>query len=219
MSWFSWTRKNKNLNTSVINTRNNYPNVPTIIPSLSKQKYTPRSAERQQFFKKFAEEIVNVWRPKANNPVNQYVERNYETEASSYLRKLYLELNQKNQRNFINRKLQEFQRNISTIPLSPEAKQIVLSKLRKLKLYQQILQNIYTNTRKNRNRRPSARPRFSSETNNTSNTESIDSTSSLPSLKQLRNELGPNAHYVHRPRRRLKGVVRPNQGRQPPEGV
>ena len=135
MGW-PWTRKTTNQTSNRSNLTHN-----TIQPSLLEHKYTPRSPERQRFFKKFAEEIVNVWAPKPNNPVNQYVERNYETEASSYLRKLYLELNQKNDQNFINKKLQEFQRTISTVPLSSEAKQIVLSKLRKLKIYNQMLRN------------------------------------------------------------------------------
>ncbi len=203
------TRKKKNNNTLQTNYKNTYPNVeyiPKYIPGLS-SKYKPRSPERQKFFKKFAEEIVSVWAPKPNNPVNTYVERNYETEASSYLRKLYLELNQKNDKNFINKKLRAFQRNADALPLSPEAKQIIESKLKSLRIYNQMLQNTNTNTRR---RRTSTRTRFSSNANNNS-TSSVNTNSSLPSLQSLRNntknyeEERPTFRYT--PRRRLQGKI------------
>lgn len=158
-------------------------------------RYKRRSPQRQQFFKKFAEEIVNVWAPKPNNPVNRYVERNYETEASSYLRGLYKELNEKNERNFINKKLKEFQERIITIPLSLKAKEIVLSKLKKLKLYNEMTRNTNTNTRSYSTRRRS-RSNFSEKSNRFSNSESntnVSRRSSL-SLQNIRNMLsiGPN---------------------------
>lgn len=218
------TRKNKTLQTK-------YPNVtpvPNYIPVVS-SKYKPRSPERQKFFKKFAEEIVNIWAPKPTNPVNKYVERNYETEASSYLRKLYIDLNQANRKDYINKKLREFQRNAHALPLSPEAKQIVESKLKKLRIYNQLLQNTNTNTRR---LRTSTRKRFSSNLSNTStssnlsnnstysNLTSVDpssnSNTSLPSLQSLRNNTRNYEEEPYRPRRRLQGrVIKSNQDRPP----
>jgi hypothetical protein len=167
--------------------------------------------------KKFAHEIVSAWAPNPTNPVNRYVERNYETEASSYLRKLYLELNQANQNQFINKKLREVQRNSDALRLSPEAKQIVESTLKKLRIYNQILQNTNTNTN-TRRRRSSTRRRFSSNGNNTSTEEDsgFNSNVSLPSLQSLRNNTR-NYKEEERPRRRrLQGrVIKSNQGRPP----
>jgi hypothetical protein len=215
------TRKNKT----------KYPNVTPVsnyIPVVS-SKYKPRSPERQKFFKKFAEEIVNIWAPKPTNPVNKYIERNYETEASSYLRKLYIDLNQANRKDYINKKLREFQRNAHALPLSPEAKQIVESKLKKLRIYNQLLQNTNTNTRR---LRASTRKRFASNLSNTStssnlsnnstssNLTSVDpssnSNTSLPSLQSLRNNTRNYEEEPYRPRRRLQGrVIKSNQGRPP----
>jgi hypothetical protein len=204
-------KKNTNLQNNYINY---YPNVipmPKHILGLP-SKYTPRSPERQKFFKKFAEEIVSVWAPKPNNPVTRYVERNYETEASSYLRKLYLELNEKNEPNFINKKLREFRRNANNLSLSPRAKEIVESKLKSLRMYNQLLRNTNNNNNNNntRRRRTSTRTRFSSNLSNTS-ISSFNSNSSLPSLQSLRNntknyeEERPTFSYT--PRRRLQGKV------------
>jgi hypothetical protein len=218
------TRKKKTLQTK-------YPNVdpvPNYIPGVS-SKYKPRSPERQKFFKKFANEIVNIWAPKPTNPVNRYVERNYETEASSYLRKLYIDLNQANRKDYINKKLREFQRNAHALPLSPEAKQIVESKLKKLRIYNQLLQNTNTNTRR---LRASTRKRFSSNLSNTSTSSNLtpvnssinaedmgsnsNSNTSLPSLQSLRNNTRNYEEEPYRPRRRLQGrVIKSNQGRPP----
>jgi len=214
------TRKNKTNTT----TQTKYPNVtpvPNYIPVVS-SKYKPRSPERQKFFKKFANEIVNIWAPKPTNPVNRYVERNYETEASSYLRKLYIDLNQANRKDYINKKLREFQRNAHALPLSPEAKQIVESKLKKLRIYNQLLQNTNTNTRR---LRASTRKRFSSNLSNTStsssnlnnnstssNLTSVDpssnSNTSLPSLQSLRNNTRNYKEKPNKPRRLLGRVIK-----------
>ena len=229
MAFLNFLTRKKKTNTT---TQTKYPNktpVSNYITVVS-SKYKPRSPERQKFFKKFAEEIVNIWAPKPTNPVNKHVERNYETEASSYLRKLYIDLNQANRKDYINKKLREFQRNAHALPLSPEAKQIVESKLKKLRIYNQLLQNTNTNTRR---LRASTRKRFSSNLSNTStssnlsnnstssnlsnnstssNLTSVDPTSnsntSLPSFKSLRN---------YKPRRRLQGLIKSNQGRPPLE--
>jgi hypothetical protein len=202
------TRKKKP-NTQIQNNQKNYyPNNnprPKFIPGMP-STYKSRSPQRQQFFKKFADIIVDIWAPKPNNPVNRYVERNYETEASSYLRKLYVELNQKNEPDFINRKLREFQRNAKNLPLLPQAKEIIESKLKQLRMYNQILQNTNNNTR----RRASTRSRFSSNLSNRSRTSS-NSNSSLPSLQSLRNNTKNYEETVLRPirvpRRRLQGKV------------
>lgn len=217
------TRKNKTPQTK-------YPNVtpvPNYIPVVS-SKYTSRSPERQKFFKKFANEIVNIWASKPTNPVNRYVERNYETEASSYLRKLYIDLNQANRKDYINKKLREFQRNAHALPLSPEAKQIVESKLKKLRIYNQLLQNTNTNTRR---LRASTRKRFSSNLSNTSTSSNLnnnstssnltsvdpasDSSASLPSLRSLRNSTRNYKEEPYKPRRLQGRVIKSNQGRQP----
>jgi hypothetical protein len=197
MGWFTRKTKKKNINT-YNNQKNYYPNSNNnrIPVSFLNHKHTPRSPQRQQFFKKFAEEIVSVWAPKPNNPSNHYVERNYETEAASYLRKLYVELNQKNNRSIFNQRLQEFQRDISNIPLSPKAKEIVFSKLKKLKLYNQMLQNNNNNNSSTR-RRGSTRTRFSSN----------ESISSLPSFQRLRNNTANYEELVSTPKRRLQGIV------------
>jgi hypothetical protein len=191
-------------------------------------RYKRRSPQRQQFFKKFAEEIVSVWAPKSNNPVNRYVERNYETEASSYLRSLYKELNEKNEQNFINKKLKEFQERIVTIPLSLKAKEIVLSKLKKLKLYNEMTRNTNTNTNtrsiRNSTRRRS-RSNFSEKSNGFSNSESNTTTNtnvsrrSSLSLQNIRNMLSSNNNNSqtrkHIAKRRLQpgAVIRNKNGR------
>ena len=217
MGFFNrFTRKQKK-NNNKNNQKNFYPNVspgpkPRFIFSKT-NKYVPRSQKRQQFFKKFADEIVSIWAPKANNPPNSYKERNYETEASSYLRKLYVELNEKNDKNFINKKLREFQRTAPSLSMSPEAKQIVESKLKQLRIYNQLLQNNNNNSTR---RRSSTRTSFSSHKNTFSNSNSnsnsgSNSNSSLPSLQSLRNNTKnfeeSTVKPMRTPRRRLQGKV------------
>ena len=164
--------------------------------------YTPRSPQRQQLFKKFAEELVSIWAPKPNNPANQYVERDYETEAFTYLRKLYQELNQKNEKNFLNRKLREFQRNAPSLSVSPKAKEIIESKLKQLRIYNQLLRNT-TNTQRRRSR---TRSNFSNASKSNTN-----SSASLLSLQTLRNNTKNYEEPVRKrswtPRRRLQGKV------------
>ncbi len=220
--WNLLTRKKKKPN----NTDNNTPlspptpNQAALLQKLA-QEILALYDTRKQRSAHFARTIMN------KNAGNVFVP--YESAAIQYLSNVLEELKKDPNPFFFNEAYATFlhtkndfvQGNLNVFKKRKNSIPLINGVLRRMRRYAAKLQN----TNNNLPRRPSftRRNSFNRVTNSFSNIESNGS--SLPSLKNLERNTAELAALNKRlrgpyvPTRRLKGVVRPNQGRQPPEEV